>query len=175
MDMKRARNSALVLALAAVGVAAAAAVAPEGARAPVATTAPLKGEIRVSPGKLRAMGAMPITLEGLNQKISEFSRAAGSYEHGVSARSAIAKQCASKAYSVQDQMAVGCTGTDTLDQCTDKLYKNCLKTSVNEGRNVSVQDFQRWATTAAAEARALSQMLKQYADQADQAVTTLLP
>jgi hypothetical protein len=27
---------------------------------------------------------------------------------------------------VQDQKAVGCTGTDTVDQCMDKLYEHWL-------------------------------------------------
>ena len=175
MDTKRASISFFALTLAAAGVAAVAAVSPDASRVPGGGTVPLKGELRLSPGKFRTIGAMPITFDGLNQKFSEFSRKANGYEHGVTARSAIAKQCTSKAYTVQDQKSAGCTGTDTVDQCTDKLYRQCLKTSSNPGRNISVQEFQDSATAVAAEARALSRTLNQYANQADQAAKTLLP
>jgi hypothetical protein len=165
---------ALLLALATAGLAA------DGARSDVPSAQggaaePLKGEIRLSPGKLRPI-SMPITLDGLNQKFTEFSRRASGYEYGATARTKIARECAGKAHTVQDQKAVGCTGTDTVDQCRDKLYEHCLKTSSNPGgRNVTTQEFKESAKTAAAEARALSRMLNQYADQADQAAKALVP
>lgn len=34
--------------------------------------------------------------------------------------------CLTKSYSVQDQQAAGCAGTDTVNQCMDKLYKYCI-------------------------------------------------
>ena len=34
--------------------------------------------------------------------------------------------CLTKSYSVQDQQAAGCAGTDTVNQCMDKLYKHCI-------------------------------------------------
>ena len=43
------------------------------------------------------------------------------------------------------------------------------------GRNVTTQEFQASAQAAALEARSLSRMLNQFADQADQAVKTLVP
>lgn len=36
------------------------------------------------------------------------------------------KNCANKSYSVQDQQTAGCLGSDTVDQCTDKLFRRCL-------------------------------------------------
>ncbi|HON59141.1 MAG TPA: hypothetical protein PLT45_06350 [Smithella sp.] len=36
------------------------------------------------------------------------------------------KQCANKSYSVQDQQNAGCVGSETLNQCTNKLFKYCL-------------------------------------------------
>jgi len=36
------------------------------------------------------------------------------------------KTCANKSYSVQDQQNAGCLGSDTVDQCTDKLFRRCL-------------------------------------------------
>jgi len=34
--------------------------------------------------------------------------------------------CANKSYSVQDQQNAGCLGSDTVDQCTNKLFRHCL-------------------------------------------------
>ena len=41
------------------------------------------------------------------------------YKNGIN-------NCLTKSYSVQDQQAAGCTGTETLNQCMDKLYKYCI-------------------------------------------------
>jgi len=165
----------LLVALAAAGLAAVDPARPGVSGAPGSAAEPLKGEIRMSPGKLRPI-SMPITLDGLNQRFTEFSRKATGYEYGATARTRIARQCAGQAYSVQDQRAVGCTGSDTVDQCMDKLYDHCLATTSNPGgRNVTTQEFQDSAKAAALEARSLSRMLNQFADQADQAVKTLVP
>lgn len=165
----------LVLVLAVVGLAAAVAARPDVTRVQGSAAKPLKGEIRMSPGKVRAIGSMLITLDGLNQKFTEFSRKASGYEYGAKARSTIATQCASRAYTVQDQEAAGCSGSDTMDQCMDKLYKHCLETSSNPGPNVSPREFQEKAKTASAEARALSRMLDRYADHAENTAKALAP
>lgn len=165
----------LVVTLATAGLAAVDPARPGASTAPGSAAEPLKGEIRMSPGKLRPI-SMPITLDGLNQRFTEFSRKATGYEYGATARTRIARQCAGKAYTVQDQRAVGCTGSDTVDQCMDKLYHHCLTTTSNPGgRDVTTQEFQASAQAAALEARSLSRMLNQFADQADQAVKTLVP
>lgn len=36
------------------------------------------------------------------------------------------QSCANKSYSVQDQQNAGCLGSDTVDQCTNKLLRHCL-------------------------------------------------
>ena len=36
------------------------------------------------------------------------------------------KICANKSYSIQDQQNAGCLGSDTVNQCTDKLFRHCL-------------------------------------------------
>ncbi len=36
------------------------------------------------------------------------------------------KRCAKKSYSVQDQKNAGCLGSETVDQCTNKLFRYCL-------------------------------------------------
>ena len=53
--------------------------------------------------------------------------------------------CANRSYSVQDQMAAGCQGSDTVDQCTEKLFRNCLrryeqdKTSYNDSSHAGLK------------------------------------
>jgi hypothetical protein len=37
-----------------------------------------------------------------------------------------ATNCAKKSYSVDDQKNAGCMGSDTVDQCTSKLFRQCL-------------------------------------------------
>ena len=107
----------------------------------------------------------------------------------------IAKACSGKSYSVQDQKAAGCTGNETLNQCMDKLYKHCVETysvsgisrpigGVNpltgsQGNSqtpgFSTKQFQQSAHMTSAEARALSQLLGQYANQVDQNAKALVP
>lgn len=36
------------------------------------------------------------------------------------------KKCSTRSYSVQDQKNAGCQGSETVDQCTNKLFKYCL-------------------------------------------------
>ena len=108
------------------------------------------------------------------------------------------KTCADKAYTVQDQKAAGCTGADTVDQCAAKLYKHCVATASTPGFNLdlrggppipgnpnpnpgihtpgfSTQEYLQTAQATAARARALSQMLNQYAFQVEQNAKALAP
>lgn len=41
------------------------------------------------------------------------------YQHHVN-------QCAQKQYTVEEQKQAGCLGTDTLDQCSSKLFNHCV-------------------------------------------------
>ena len=157
---------------------------------------PLKDEIRLGPGGLRSMSGrrlLPqVSFEKLDQKFTEFTGNAKVYESGAKALPEIAKQCAAKSYSVQDQKVAGCTGNDTLNQCMDKLYKHCIEnysfagidlgvpspiTGGSQGKapGFSTKQFQQSAKTTAAEARALSQLLAQYANEVDQNAKTLVP
>ncbi len=90
---------------------------------------PLKGEIRLSPGLQRGVGRlMPQqSFDSLQKKYGEFSGNAQKYEYGAAQMPVITKECATKAYSVQDQKAAGCTDNDTLKQCMEKLYKHCVE------------------------------------------------
>jgi len=164
----------------------------------VIQTAPLKNEIRLAPaaGKYVINIVAQVNFDKLNQQYSEFSGSAKKFESGAGAMSGIAKECANKAYNVQDQKAAGCTGTDTLNQCMDKLYKHCVKNFSSSGYSLpgggynpvtgqkygggeipafSTAQFLQSAQTAAVQARALSQQLGQYANQVEQNAKKLVP
>jgi uncharacterized protein YukE len=157
---------------------------------------PLKDTIRLAPGGPRIASGrrlLPqVSFKKLDQKFTEFAGNAKSYESGAQALPEIAKQCAAKAYSVQDQKAAGCTGNDTLNQCMNKLYRHCIESYSVGGISIglpspitggspgnfpgfSTTQFQQSAKTTAAEARALSQLLSQYANEVDQNAKALVP
>lgn len=156
-------------------------------------TGPLKGVIRLSPGSVRAVGTPMLPafgVEQLDKKYSGFSGGAKAYENGAKAMLQVAKDCAAKAYTVQDQQAAGCTGSESLDQCMEKLYKHCVQTFSFAGFNMpsvsvegggsqmpgfSTKQFQQTAKTTAAEARVLSQLLNQYANEVEQKAKALVP
>ena len=160
------------------------------------TVAPFKGELRLTPSGQRGAAAVrlvrPIKFDGIKKQFNELSVNAAEYEYGVSAMPQIAKACSEKAYSVQEQKAAGCTGSETLDQCMDKLYKHCVADWSFEftkpgdaypglpgrgGGSVShsTKQFKKAAEAAAAQARALSQALNQYANQAEQNAKAFSP
>lgn len=176
------------------------------APAPGAPAAPLKGDIRVTPAPQR--GGRPIVAQvsfsQLDQKLTEFRGGAQSYEQGSQRLLAVKKTCTDKAYTVQDQKAAGCTGTDTMNQCMDKLYKHCVQTYSTPATQLpgssgvgglaidgasgpplpgtgaqipgfSTKDYLQNAAATATRARALSQMLTQYAFQVEQNAKALAP
>lgn len=150
-----------------------------------------------------AQVALPQTsVDVLTQKFNEMSGKGKAYEAMAKAIPDIAKQCSQKAYSVQDQKAAGCAATDSVQQCTDKLVRHCIEnfSSVStlpgiglpsgslEGTRLgsggkaagqkvgfSTKEFQQTAQAAAADARALSQLLNLYASQVEQGAKALLP
>lgn len=163
---------------------------PEGK----ASAAPLKGEIRLSPAGQRGASARglvrQIKFDKINKLFAELSGNAKLYEMGVSLMPDIAKACDNKAYTAQDQKAAGCIGTESQNQCMDKLYKYCLEnwsvagfslpTAVDGLPGVqlpghSTKQFKEAAQASAAQARALSQMLNQYANQAEQNAKVFSP
>jgi hypothetical protein len=161
--------------------------------------APLKGVIHLSTGARRAAPFQKrpktVTLDQLKQKFNDLSGNAQKYESGAAAMPGIAKDCATKAYSVQDQVAAGCKGTDTLDQCQEKLYKHCVESysvpavdlptgginPITGGSTsphlpgFSTKEFQQAALATSAEARALSQLLARYANEVDANAKALVP
>jgi hypothetical protein len=127
----------------------------------------------------------------LNQKFTEFSGNAKSYESGAGTMTEVViKQCSEKGYTVQDQKAAGCTGNESLNQCMEKLYKHCVNTysvpgytypsfgrDQTPGRlpGFSTQQFLQSAKTSAAQARAISLLLNQYANEVEQKAKSLVP
>ena len=157
------------------------------------SAAPLKGEIRLTPTGQRGAAAhrlvRQIKFAKVNKQFNELSGNAQLYEMGVSLMPEIAKACAAEVYTVQDQKAAGCTGNETLNQCMDKLYKYCLENWSVAGISLpklpglpsggspgySTKQFKEAAQASAAQARALSQMLNQYANQAEQNAKAFSP
>lgn len=156
----------------------------------------LKGEIRLTPAGQRGASARglvrQIKFDKINKLFAELSGNAKLYEMGVNWMPDIAKACDNKAYTAQDQKAAGCIGTESQNQCMDKLYKYCLENwSVagisppkipdldlsygGQSPGYSTKQFKEAAQASAAQARALSQILNQYANQAEQNAKAFSP
>ena len=124
---------------------------------------------------------LPIHLEQINQLYYDMAAKASEYEAGTAFIPEIQKMCAEKSYSVQDQVAAGCSGNETLNQCMEKLVHHCFETFSSAGISwggvgpipagstptYSTQAFREAAEQTAAKARTLSQKLQMYATQAE--------
>jgi hypothetical protein len=151
---------------------------------------PLQKPIQLAPAvKVRAKipkVMLPVHFEQLAQQFHDLSGNAQEYETGVAVMPDIQKACAEKSYSVQDQMAAGCNGNETLNQCMEKLVHHCIANYSTSGLSwgsinapwgeiasggststFSAQAFCEAASRTATQARALSQKLQQYAIQAE--------
>lgn len=156
---------------------------------------PLKGIVKLTPAlRMRAKARkihLTVKLEQLRKQFAQMDRMAQEYEMGVATMPEIQKQCADKSYSIQDQMNAGCNGNETLNQCMEKLVAYCIANFSTPGvaigglsgqkiwgtnvggtegvsiPSVSVESFRQAAKQTAAQAKALSQKLKQYAGQAE--------
>ncbi len=156
---------------------------------------PLKGTVKLTPARrMRAKAKkirLLVKLEQLRKQFAQMDQIAQEYEMGVATMPEIQKQCAEKSYSVQDQMDAGCNGNETLDQCMEKLVAHCMANFSTPGvaiggwsgtnvggtnvggtegvsiPSISVESFCKAAKQTAAQAKALSQKLSQYAGQAE--------
>lgn len=162
--------------------------------------APLKGELRLTPANTSRLILPQQGIDALAKDFNKFSGDAKAFEAMAKAVPGMTQQCASKAYSVQDQAKAGCTASDTVAQCSDKLLKHCLQSyrgrslpdlglsggaagglglpgagSGNVKIGFSLQEIQQTAAAAAAEARALSQQLAAYANQVEQNAKAVAP
>lgn len=73
------------------------------------------------------------------------------------------KNCLAKSYSVQDQQAAGCAGTDTVNQCMDKLYKYCIGSY--KGGTGNKENFKNKFKTALEKSNNIHSKSKMYSDQ----------
>jgi hypothetical protein len=166
---------------------------PAGAKKP--TLKPRTGVVKLSAAvRMRVVAKrlrLPVQLEQLRHQFVQMDQMAQEYEIGVATMPDIQKHCAEQSYSVQDQAAAGCSGNETLDQCMEKLVDHCMANFSTAGvsiggwsgtnawgtnvggsegvtiPSVSVESFRQAAKQTAAQAKALSQKLNQYASQAE--------
>ena len=73
------------------------------------------------------------------------------------------KNCLAKSYSVQDQQAAGCAGTDMVNQCMDKLYKYCIGSY--KGGTGNKENFIKKFKTALDRSNDINAKSKKYSDQ----------
>lgn len=99
--------------------------------------APLAGEMRLSPGQLSGLGLrqtpMAIKFDLIEKQVAVFLNNATQYENAAQQIQKIRQLCAMKNYTVQDQKHAGCSGAETLDQCSSKLLAYCIKTTSGGG------------------------------------------
>ena len=70
--------------------------------------------------------------------------------------------CLTRSYSVQDQQAAGCAGTDTVNQCMDKLYKYCI--AAYKGEYGSKEAFRNQFKTDLERSNSINSKSKKYSD-----------
>ena len=149
------------------------------------TVKPLQKPMKLTPAvQMRTKAprvALPIRLQQINQLYNDMAEKASEYEVGTAFMPEIQKECAEKSYSVQDQVAAGCNGNETLNQCMEKLVHHCTETFSTSGISwggfggvpagstptFSTQAFREAAEQTAEKARTLSQKLQMYAVQAE--------
>ena len=73
------------------------------------------------------------------------------------------KNCLAKSYSIQDQQAAGCAGTDTVNQCMDKLYKYCIGSY--KGGTGNKEEFKNRLRKHMESSNNISVKSKKYSDQ----------
>lgn len=155
---------------------------------------PLQNQLTISPMVQRRMVSPAevslLNMDEIQTQYESLVPPARTYEVGVQTMPAIQRQCAEKNYSVQDQSAAGCVGSETLDQCGEKLVRHCIATYNRPGggslvaiqagadgtiqmpsagtTSASTQGFIEAARQVAQKARSLGETLQRYANQAEQ-------
>jgi hypothetical protein len=96
---------------------------------PGATTSSPGAPIQLSPANVKRLSKpkpAPATFEDVEAAFSEAKHAAVEYKQHVGYAEAQSKSCSTRAYSAQDQKAAGCQGSNTVEQCVEKLYDYCM-------------------------------------------------
>ncbi len=69
-----------------------------------------------------------------------------------------AGKCSKKTYTTEDQKAAGCTGTDTLNQCSHKLFRQC----VSPAQSTLAEKFSKSRQKMLEASERLDKALKEY-------------
>jgi|MudIll2142460700_1097286.scaffolds.fasta_scaffold38301_2 hypothetical protein len=121
-------------------------------------TEPLKGPIQLEPSKVKKL-SKPDPPEVKVSQVKDAYEKWGPYELSLGYIKMHMKTCSTKAYSVQDQQAAGCKGSDTVEQCMEKLFDFCMSKHAYEQEN-----FRKNAQKKIANAHKLAQIVEAYAD-----------
>lgn len=91
---------------------------------------PLMTEIKANPALLKKVMIPPsVPYEDLKVAMDRVKGAYVSWHYIEGVLAWASKNCAAKSYSIDDQKAAGCLGTDTVDVCTEKLFQHCVQTN----------------------------------------------
>lgn len=146
------------------------------------TLRPLQSPLRLTPAfkmkKQRSIVQLRTTLSQIQQNFRRFEGNAALYEQAIGIMANIQQGCAEKSYSVQDQQQAGCSGSESLDQCMEKLVSYCVDHFERAGIGIgpiqipgfTTQTLRDAARETATQGRQLSQQTGQYANQAQQSL-----
>jgi hypothetical protein len=94
------------------------------------TARPLVTEIKVSPARINSSAILlTVPYEELRKAMEHLKGAYFGWDYIDGVTDWLEKNCAGKSYTVDQQKAAGCLGTDTVDACTEKLYQHCFQSS----------------------------------------------
>jgi hypothetical protein len=91
------------------------------------TAKPMVTEIKINPNLIK-LSMPPISDSEFQAAIDWAQKARVQWKYIEGSADWQAKKCAAKSYSVAEQQAAGCMGSDTVDVCAQKLYHHCMQT-----------------------------------------------
>ena len=95
----------------------------------VSSVQPLTAPIQMVPSKVKKLSKPEPPLVESKQVVEAYEvwkNHKGSLGTNMNTLKNRQQHCSTKNYSVQEQQATGCKGSDTLDQCMEKLYDQCV-------------------------------------------------
>ncbi|MBA3031053.1 MAG: hypothetical protein FP816_19885 [Desulfobacteraceae bacterium] len=94
------------------------------------TAKPLITEIKTDPARVRASAVvLTVPYEELRTAMERVKGAYIGWNYINGVEDWLTQNCSGKSYTVDEQKAAGCLGTDTVDACTEKLYQHCFQSS----------------------------------------------
>ena len=97
---------------------------------PVLIAKPLVTEIKANPALIReSVKTLTVPFEELSAAMDRVKLKYGSWNYINGVPDWIQNHCAGKSYTIDEQKEAGCLGTDTVDECSKKLYWNCFQDS----------------------------------------------